>query len=274
MEFKNKFMNIAHRGASGYYPENTISSFQAALNMGIKWMECDVRLTSDKEIVVIHDRKVDRTTDASGLVSNFTLKELKQMDAGSWFDCKFKNEKIPTLKELFDLLKEYKEVQLVVEIKDSIYFPEITGKIIYLIKKADLINQITISSFHWSVLKETKNTEPAIKTAALVFCSKNPEKKFRMVDGDKVKVYSYLDKLIDKAKKNNINIICPPANYLNEKNIHKLHQSNFPVRAWGLNNNLDIKQMKRLIKIGIDGMTTNYPDVLRETYNNIKNKKT
>lgn len=85
-----EFLAIAHRGASGYCPENTMVSFRRARELGVRWQECDLRLTADDQVVVIHDSTVDRTTDGSGLVRQFSLADLEKLDAGSWFDPKFK----------------------------------------------------------------------------------------------------------------------------------------------------------------------------------------
>ncbi|MFW6268714.1 MAG: glycerophosphodiester phosphodiesterase [Bacillota bacterium] len=263
---KNIFMNIAHRGASGYYPENTLIAFKKALEMGIKWLECDVRLTADKEIVVIHDRKVDRTTDGKGLVSDYTLKELKQLDAGFWFDEKYNQEKIPTLAEVMKILRNG---QLVVEIKDGIYYPEIVNKVVKLVRELGLVNQIIISAFHMQILKKVKKIESELKTAALVQYSNNPENKYVKIDGGKVKVFSSMEELISKARKNMVDMVCPPAEAVTGELVKELHEKNFLVRAWGLSNKPDRKQMQRLIRTGINGMTTNYPDILAEIYTDL-----
>lgn len=88
---------LGHRGSKGTAPENTLISFKKALLTGCDGLELDVHLSKDGIPVVIHDETVDRTTNAKGLVSSFTLKELKQMDAGKWFNRTFQGEKIPTL---------------------------------------------------------------------------------------------------------------------------------------------------------------------------------
>ena len=106
--------NIAHRGASSYAPENTRAAFDMAINMGVKHIELDVHSSKDGRLVVIHDDTLDRTTNGSGKVTDYTLKELKTLDAGSWFDHKYSGEKLSTLEEILD---EYKsEAYLHVEI--------------------------------------------------------------------------------------------------------------------------------------------------------------
>jgi len=111
------FTIIAHRGASAYFPENTLPAFEAAMNMGADMVELDVQLTSDKEVVVFHDEKLSRCTDGGGRVSNWSLAGLKKLDAGSWFDKKFKNTRIPTLAEALDLCKN--KIAVNIEIKSE-----------------------------------------------------------------------------------------------------------------------------------------------------------
>src|SRR3712207_5048900 len=107
---------MAHRGAAAYAPENTIAAFTKAIEMKADAIELDIHLSKDDHIVVIHDEKVDRTTNGKGLVMEFTLEELKRLDAGSWFNKEFKNEKIPTLREVLELVA-YKNIDLNIEIK-------------------------------------------------------------------------------------------------------------------------------------------------------------
>ena len=96
----------AHRGWSEKYPENTMIAFEKAIELGVDQIEIDIRITKDNELVIIHDNTVDRTTNGSGKVCDFTLEELKDMDAGSWKDEKFSNCRIPTLIEFMELVKD------------------------------------------------------------------------------------------------------------------------------------------------------------------------
>ena len=109
---------IGHRGASAYAPENTLSSFRLAKELKADWFELDVTLTKDGQVLVIHDDKLDRTTNGKGKAGAKTLAELKQLDAGSWKDPKFAGEKLPTLAEALDLAKELK-IGVYIEIKNA-----------------------------------------------------------------------------------------------------------------------------------------------------------
>ena len=111
----DKLMIIAHRGGSKLAPENTIAAFKNAIAIGVDMIEIDVILSKDKEVVVIHDDKIDRTTNGSGIVKEMTLSEIQKYSAGSWFDEKYNDEKIPTLNQVMNLING--RVKLLIEIK-------------------------------------------------------------------------------------------------------------------------------------------------------------
>ncbi len=110
---------IAHRGASALAPENTLAAFRKASELGAKWVEFDVMLAGCGEVIVIHDKTLDRTTNGSGLVSDYPYQYLQTLDAGTWFDSQFKGEKIPTLAEVIDTLHEY-QLAANIEIKPAL----------------------------------------------------------------------------------------------------------------------------------------------------------
>lgn len=145
---------IAHRGASAVAPENTLASFRKAKELGATWVEFDVMLSADNEIVVIHDETLDRTTNGKGLVIDYPYSYLKTFDAGSWFDPVFSNQHIPTFIEVIHLLNEL-NLSANVEIKAQIGKEEFTVK-----KVLDILhthwknneNQVLISSFSLIIL--------------------------------------------------------------------------------------------------------------------------
>ena len=255
----NRFMNIAHRGFSGAQPENTLASFKAAVEMGIEFIECDVRFTNDRHIVVIHDRTVDRTTNGSGLVSDFSLAELKQLDAGSWFSEDSAGERIPTLQETLTTVAG--SAELVVEIKDSVYFPPIVEEVVNLVKSGGFVETVNVSAFHWDVLTRVKELEPNLKTSALIMFNSESFDEFEEVDGALVKVYTHTEELINDASRSNVDIVCPPARAITRSMVEQLHEAGFLVRAWGVNGK-NMEEMSYLVSCGVDGMTTNYPHLL------------
>lgn len=221
------FILIGHRGACHYKPENTLSSFKKALQLKCPYLECDVHLTKDKEVVIIHDKTLDRTTNGKGLVKNFTLKELKRLDAGN-------KEKMPTLQELISLVKN--KAEIVIELKDG---KNIVEKVLQLIKRNRIENDILIVSFHHSYLRKVKRLNNNIKTGLLLFRPLLP---------------------IERAKLCKANLIGIYYKFLTRKIIQKSHKNNLKIFAYeGVRENLNKKQIKKLINLGLDGIALNNP---------------
>ncbi|HEU5140745.1 MAG TPA: glycerophosphodiester phosphodiesterase [Bacillales bacterium] len=155
---------IAHRGSSGTHPENTMAAFIEAERVKADGIEFDVHMTKDEELVVIHDERVDRTTDGNGWVKTFTLKELKKLNAGS---TKNHSEKIPTLKEVFGWAAA-NNLLLNIELKTGLIdYPKLEERLVGLIKQFGLEKRVILSSFnHYSVEKIHK-IDSSIQTAIL-----------------------------------------------------------------------------------------------------------
>lgn len=142
---------IAHRGLDETYPENTVLAFKAALEKGMA-IEIDVRGTSDDELIVLHDDTVDRTTDGSGAVANMTLVEVKALDAGSWWGEEFAGERIPTLDETFDAVKQYGTADTTLILEMKTLDPGSIGKICRGLAERDLLGKtVGIGLIHLSV---------------------------------------------------------------------------------------------------------------------------
>lgn len=158
---------IAHRGASAYAPENTMASFVKALDMKSEGIELDVHMTKDKALVVCHDERVDRTTNGKGFIKDYTLGEIKQLDAGSWFGDEFKGEKIPELEEVLHLIKD-NSVVLNIELKNApILYEGIEEKLIDMLSSYKMEDRAIISSFNHYSLIQVKKINPRIKTGVL-----------------------------------------------------------------------------------------------------------
>ena len=146
---------IAHRGYSQKYPENTLAAFQAAVAAGAQMMELDVMLSRDRKPVVIHDTTLERTTNGHGAVNDFTLADLKKLDAGSWFDTAYAGQRLPELSEVLDLVGGQTNVNI--EIKAQTYGhrhpPDaIEKQVVAMVKKKNLQDSVLISSFEIDVL--------------------------------------------------------------------------------------------------------------------------
>ncbi|RLQ90489.1 glycerophosphodiester phosphodiesterase [Planomicrobium sp. Y74] len=157
----------AHRGCSGTYPENTLAAFKAAAELPITGVEIDVHLTKDREIVVIHDEKVNRTTDGKGYIKDMTLSEVRKLDAGSWFSDEFASEKIPTLDEVFDIFQDTNH-RLNIELKTDVFpYEGLVGKVLEAAEKRGFLHRILISSFNHEdiqTVSRKKTVESAILT--------------------------------------------------------------------------------------------------------------
>ncbi|MDQ0901332.1 glycerophosphoryl diester phosphodiesterase [Paenibacillus sp. V4I7] len=152
LENNTDIIVAAHRGLKSDYPENTLLAFQKALESEVDMLEFDLRLSKDGVVVVIHDETVDRTTNGSGQVSDYTLAELKQLDAGAWFDPVFEGLKIPTLEELCTLLNAYPEVLLNVEVKPSRHAKEVADKAVAMLEDYGYLQRCVFTSFDAAIL--------------------------------------------------------------------------------------------------------------------------
>lgn len=157
----------AHRGASGYAPENTLAAFSKAASLGAEGIELDVQLTKDGEIVVCHDEKIDRTSNGKGLIKDFTLAELKELDFSYKFKEEFPGEKIPTMREVFELLKPT-NLTINIELKTGIiFYPNIEEMILTLTKEFGMEDRVLYSSFNHYTAKRIKALDPSAKVGFL-----------------------------------------------------------------------------------------------------------
>ena len=234
---QSTFMNIAHRGASAYAPENTFSAFDKALALGASHAEMDLQFSSDGHIVVIHDDTVDRTTNGSGPVAALSLAQLRELDAGSWFDRKFMGEKIPTLG---GVLERYKgRLHFHLEIKAQA--EGLSQRTADLVRGYGVTGSVTITSFQLVRVAESVSYAPELPAGWL----------FREMD----------DSIIAKAKQLGLKLLCPHAKAVTPDLVDSLHQMGFAVRAWGAGNE---ELMRRAVDAAVDGLTVNFPDKLAE----------
>lgn len=152
---------LGHRGMKAQYPENTLISFQKAIELGVDLIEFDVNITADGVPVVIHDNDIARTSDHAGLVRSYTLSQLKSFDFGSWFGTAFAGTQIPTLEEVLTLAAPYDDLLLNVEIKDMTQ--EAVDKTLTMLKRFGLEDRSVIACFDAAILRYTKATYPHIR---------------------------------------------------------------------------------------------------------------
>ncbi len=161
---------IAHRGFSARYPENTMAAFEAAAGAGAHMIELDVNLSKDRQLVVIHDATVDRTTDGAGAVRELTTEQLFQLDAGSWFDPRFAGERIPTLRQVLEAVKG--RLQVNIEIKPEAFEPQgpadgVERQVVTLVRKMGMAAEVLVSSFQWQLLERVRVLDPDIALGLL-----------------------------------------------------------------------------------------------------------
>ena len=248
----DNFTIIAHRGASAYYPENTNPSFEAAIAMGADMVELDVQLTSDKEVVVFHDEKISRCTDGKGKISDYTLASLKRLDAGSWFDKKFKNTRIPTLSEVLDICKN--RIAVNIEIKTEavsrMFFGGIEEKCLKIVEHSGMREHVIFSSFDPRAIMHLKQIDNTAAVAVLF------EKKHY---GSKLPA-----EVMDSVGADAFNC---SASELNKKWLANIKAKNIPVNVYTVN---DEKNMKKFLNMGVSGIFTNKPDVLKKVLDDRK----
>ena len=235
------FMNIAHRGFSSQYPENTILAFQKALDIGIDWMEFDLQVTSDNHLVVLHDKTVDRTTDGRGPVSELTLRQVEALDAGAHLGDRFAGERIPTFEAVLDLLAS--RARMAVELKFDGLRP--IGQVLDILKARNLIDQVSISSFDLGKLPEVKRICPECSTTALLKPSLDVSKDW-----------------VREAQHYGVDVFGPQHTDTTAEMVQKAHGEGLIVRCWGLGRDKG-PALERTIDLGVDGATTDCPDVLQ-----------
>lgn len=234
---------VAHRGASSLAPENTLAAVRKGIEVGAQWIEIDVHQTSDHHLVVLHDEKLDRTTNGSGAVNQYTLAEVRQLDAGSWFSAEFSGERIPTLQEVLDATKD--KAILLIELKGS----NIEGPTIELVREMNMENQVVIQSFDHDAVANAKALAPEIPTMLLI-----KEPSFASNPAIAAKW------MVKRAEKKNADGIGIRFSYLTKDLVKLAGERGLVVFPWTVNTEGDLLTA---IEMGVDGIITNYPQTLK-----------
>ncbi len=229
-----------HRGADGwdkqYAPENTLPSFQKAIDMGADGVEFDVQLSKDGEIVICHDEKIDRTSDGKGYIKDYTLKELKRFNFSKPHP-EYGFVEIPTLKELLDLMKPT-NLTLNIELKTGmIYYDGLEEKTVKLVKKYGMEERVIYSSFNHYSLQKLKMQFPEVQIGLLM--------------GENfVDVPDYPKRLCAAA-------LHPPMQGLTKEYIDRCREYGLKVHTWTVDN---LDKMREVIAMGVDAFITDCPD--------------
>lgn len=229
---------LAHRGDLAHAPENTIPAFSQAIQKGADGVELDAKLTTDGHIIVFHDITVDRTTNGKGKVASFNFDEIRKLDAGSWFDSKFANTKVPLLEEVFETVGKDKLINI--ELTNySTPKDGLTQKVCELIKKHNNQAQIIFSSFFASNLKVAEQILPEIPRGLLAMPGLVGlwARSFGFMFGE----YQALHPHISDVTKEQVN---------------RVHRINRRVHIWTANKP---EEMTRLKEWNVDGLFTDDP---------------
>ncbi|WP_287825542.1 glycerophosphodiester phosphodiesterase [Clostridium sp.] len=235
-------LNIAHRGFSGKYPENTMIAFKKAVGAGCDGIENDLHVTKDGVVVICHDETIDRTTTGKGYIKDYTFNELQKFDAGVKFGKEFQGERIPDLDEFLEYVKD-KNILINLELKNNIIdYIGLEEKVIDKIYEYKLRKNVILSSFNHYSMVRVKRYDGHIKTGLL--CSEilyKPYKYVKLVGADAL--HPDFRSIISK------------------KIVNSMHERKIMINAYTVNKDED---MKRMIELNIDGIITDYPDKLNE----------
>ncbi len=244
-----RVVNYAHRGASGQAPENTLAAFEHAARLGAQAVELDVRRSLDGHLVVLHDRTLTRTTNVASVhpdrtghpVESFTLAELSQLDAGSWFDHRFAGQRIPTLTEAMDLLADH-DLGLLLEVKTPDNYPGLAGQLAHTLRAAfprwlrpAMAGRLTVESFQWGFVRQLRDMLPRIPVGLL-----------GAPEADRL---PSLTGFVDQ--------INPAEPDITEEYVTRVHQYGMAVNVWTVD---EPAALRRVVAAGVDGVISNHPD--------------
>lgn len=235
----------AHRGASGTHPENTLSAFSEALRISVDGIEFDVHLSKDHELIIMHDERVDRTTDGTGAIVDLTLKELKDLSAGAFFHTQFTEERIPTLADTLDLITG--DVMLNVHVKAYDYSRDVlTQKVVQELTERQLWHRAFIASDAETIALAKRLNQSA------VLCNLTRQ-------GNPVEYVEF-------SKQLGCRILQPSRAAATPELIQLAHANDMQVNVFYAD---EAEDMKKLIELGVDGILTNFPARLKRVRQNI-----
>ncbi len=218
---------IAHRGASGYEPENTLRSLRRAVELGATWVECDVQVVAG-EVVLFHDRTLDRRANRSGLVAELSFAELRSLDVGL-------GERVPLLSEALELLRGKAAINI--ELKGQRCAESVAPILVGALSKGWKVEDLVVSSFDHYQLQNLRSLLPEIPIGVLV--------------------YGYPLSAIETARTLNATSINADISFITQARVREIQKNGFTVNIYTVNTALDIKLMSEL---GVDGILCDFPD--------------
>lgn len=229
---------VGHRGAAGVAPENTIAAFQEAFDAGAAMCELDVHLTKDGVPVVIHDERVDRTTNGVGPVADWTLAELKHLDAGLWFDRRFRGQKIPTLREVLRFSRG--RMKLFLELKtNKTDYPGIEEAVFTDIREEGMAEEVIVGSFHAPTVVRAKALARGVSVGGILEDLRGLE--------------AFL------AETGGFDVLSAGHVWATEETVAPVHARGLPLFLWTVN---EEDEMRRCARLGVVGLISDFPRTL------------
>ncbi len=263
----NRIVNVAHRGASGYAPEHTMAAYEIGhKTLKADYIEIDLQMTKDGQLIAMHDETVDRTTNGSGAVKDKTLSEIKELDAGSWFneaypayaEEHYKGLSVPTLDEIFE--RYGKHANYYIETKSPEVYPRMEKKLVEKLSQYGLSSdrirqgQVMIQSFSRDSLLKVKELDHQLPLVQLLEASETT----RLTTKDLQVIQSYAVG------------VGPSFKSLTRENTKQIRDNGLLLHPYTVNEKAD---MKRMLDYGVTGVFTNYADRFNEVLRTYKNKK-
>lgn len=236
----NDWLRVAHRGASGSAPEHTRKAFLRALEIGVDMIELDVQASADGELVVIHDFDLERTTSGRGAVREHSLAALRQLDAGGWFGSEFRDERVLTLAEVFDLIGDH--AALNVEVKPIAGDEQhVATELVRLLRRLDRIDSTIVSCFDFDVLRIIRGIDDAVSLGLLTH------------DPELTTVWATARDLRARSVHPYWALVTPVM-------MASAREAGLRVIPWTVN---DVAVMAELLRCGVDGIISDFPERFR-----------
>lgn len=230
---------LAHRGASAYAPENTLAAFRMAIEQQADWLELDVQQTKDGQLVVFHDLRMERTTNGRGNLRDLTLEQVRELDAGTWFDGAYAGEHVPTFEEVVALAREH-NIKIFPELKDTRLYPGIEERVAAVINAYGFEEQTILQSFDMDSLARLRAINPRLRLAAL-YTNTN---------------------ILRGEPPPGVRVIGPPWEVVASDPflVREAHANGRQVVVWTVDNQAALNPV---LNARVDGIITNRPDVIR-----------
>jgi glycerophosphoryl diester phosphodiesterase len=248
---------VGHRGARGIAPENTLASFQKAIDIGVDAVEFDLHVSKDGKLVVMHDPNIERTTDGTGEIGDFSSEELGRLNAAAKFvgEIAYGVQRIPTLQQVLDLIDGKVGIYLEIKLRsNNTRYPGIEQMMLDVVRKYNVLASTLVSSFDFATLDEVKRLEPTLRTQVNIsvgYFESLENKEPKAVAADLVK--------------RGFRWIAINKKFLTLEMFSALKDQGLNVHPWAVN---DVDEMWQFIDMGVDLITTDRPDLLVPAYRN------